>query len=115
MLETLFQDAPFLRLIGIIAALLSVVAYLPYALDTIAGRTRPQRASWCETTELMINPDYPGLCRTSPDETAKSACFMEFRNRFEPDRLSRPKSGQTTPVCAKPGLRGDNGLKTALF
>ncbi len=31
---------------GVVAAALSVLAYVPYALDTAAGRTSPQRASW---------------------------------------------------------------------
>ncbi|WP_299146831.1 hypothetical protein [uncultured Tateyamaria sp.] len=46
MLEALFQDAPFLRLIGIASALLSIFAYLPYIRHTLAGRTQPQRTSW---------------------------------------------------------------------
>ena len=35
-----------LWLIGLISAALSVIAYLPYTLDTFLGRCQPQRASW---------------------------------------------------------------------
>ncbi len=31
---------------GIASGVLSTFAYIPYIIDTIAGRTRPQRASW---------------------------------------------------------------------
>lgn len=31
---------------GLISGLLSAYAFLPYAIDTLYGRTRPQRASW---------------------------------------------------------------------
>lgn len=46
MIETLFQDTPTVVLFGILSGVLSVFAYIPYIKDTIAGRTRPQRASW---------------------------------------------------------------------
>jgi len=31
---------------GLASAVLSILAYFPYIVDTLAGRTRPQRASW---------------------------------------------------------------------
>lgn len=40
------MNAQFLLVLGLISGGLSCLAYLPYALDTMAGRTRPQRASW---------------------------------------------------------------------
>lgn len=46
MLEAIFQDGDALRRAGIASALLSCLAFLPYARDTLAGRTQPQRASW---------------------------------------------------------------------
>ena len=54
LLEALFQgdalvpllDGDPLHRVGVAAALLSIVAFLPYARDILAGRTRPQRASW---------------------------------------------------------------------
>ena len=36
----------FLAVCGVLAAVLSACAYVPYIADTITGRTRPQRASW---------------------------------------------------------------------
>lgn len=44
--EGLFQGTDALRLLGLFSALLSICAFLPYICDTLAGRTRPQRASW---------------------------------------------------------------------
>ncbi len=41
-----FQALEILHLFGITSAVLSCFAYVPYVLDTIAGRTHPQRASW---------------------------------------------------------------------
>ncbi|QBF30128.1 hypothetical protein [Thalassococcus sp. S3] len=35
-----------MRLFGITSALLSLCAFVPYASDTLRGRTQPQRASW---------------------------------------------------------------------
>ncbi len=35
-----------LLLFGVISGVLSVYAYFPYIRDTIAGRTKPERASW---------------------------------------------------------------------
>lgn len=35
-----------LVLLGILSGVLSTFAYLPYVIDTISRRTRPQRASW---------------------------------------------------------------------
>ncbi|WP_299298577.1 hypothetical protein [uncultured Tateyamaria sp.] len=46
MLEAFFQEGDALRLAGIASALLSCLAFLPYARDTLTGRTQPQRASW---------------------------------------------------------------------
>lgn len=54
MLEALFQgdilvpllDGDPLYRVGVASALLSIVAFLPYARDILAGRTQPQRASW---------------------------------------------------------------------
>jgi len=40
--------------LGLTAAVLSFVAYIPYAIDTAAGRTRPQRASWLIWSVLSI-------------------------------------------------------------
>lgn len=39
------DDARF-AVFGTIAAVLTIFAFLPYLIDTIAGRTRPKRASW---------------------------------------------------------------------
>ena len=41
-----FQDLSVLHIAAALSAVLSTYAYFPYALDTLAGRTRPQRASW---------------------------------------------------------------------
>lgn len=54
MLEAIFQGDTFMRLldgdplhrIGVVAAVLSIYAFVPYARDVVACRTRPQRASW---------------------------------------------------------------------
>lgn len=46
MIEALFQGTDALRLFGCISALLSICSFLPYIRDTLAGRTRPHRASW---------------------------------------------------------------------
>lgn len=46
MIETLFQDTPTVVLFGILSGVLSIFAYVPYIKDTLAGRTKPQRASW---------------------------------------------------------------------
>ncbi len=46
MLEALFQGGDLLRLAGILSALLGLIAFVPYALDTLRGQTHPQRASW---------------------------------------------------------------------
>ncbi len=35
-----------IRFAGILSGILSVTAFLPYILDMLTGRTRPQRASW---------------------------------------------------------------------
>lgn len=42
----LFFQAQFLVFLGVIAGLLSCFAFVPYIRDTLASRTRPQRASW---------------------------------------------------------------------
>ena len=41
-----FQDATRLTYFGVLSGVLSTFAYIPYILDTIARRTKPQRASW---------------------------------------------------------------------
>lgn len=54
MLEAIFQSVGVLPhynenalpIVGILSGLLSVFAFAPYVRDTLAGRTRPQRASW---------------------------------------------------------------------
>ena len=46
MLEALFQGGDLLRLAGLMSALLGLIAFVPYALNTLRGRTHPQRASW---------------------------------------------------------------------
>ena len=46
MFEAVFQGTDVLRLCGLISALLSVCAFIPYVRDTLIGRTQPQRASW---------------------------------------------------------------------
>ncbi len=46
MLEALFQGGDALRTAGIISALLSCFAFLPYIRDTLTGQTQPQRACW---------------------------------------------------------------------
>lgn len=45
-MEQFFSDQNHLWLLGALAGVLSTFAYLPYIVDTIAGRTEPQRASW---------------------------------------------------------------------
>ena len=42
----LFAGFSALDWFGVAAGVLSTFAYLPYILDTLAGRTNPQRASW---------------------------------------------------------------------
>ena len=62
MLEAIFQGDALVRLfgadpyhrVGIASALLSIYAFLPYARDTLAGRTQPQRASWLIWAVLSI-------------------------------------------------------------
>ena len=44
--QDLLQGTDVLRLLGLMSALLSVCAYLPYIRDTLTGVTQPQRASW---------------------------------------------------------------------
>ncbi|WP_299723197.1 hypothetical protein [uncultured Tateyamaria sp.] len=46
MIDVHFQGTDVLRLFGLVSALLSICAFLPYIRDMLAGRTRPQRASW---------------------------------------------------------------------
>lgn len=54
MLEAIFQSAGVLPLLndnaapilGILAGILSIFAFAPYVRDTLARRTRPQRATW---------------------------------------------------------------------
>ncbi|WP_299652533.1 hypothetical protein [uncultured Tateyamaria sp.] len=46
MLDVLSQGDDPLRLFGIASAVLSAYAFLPYARNTVRGRTHPQRASW---------------------------------------------------------------------
>ncbi|MFL4470016.1 hypothetical protein ACERZ8_09105 [Tateyamaria armeniaca] len=46
MLEIHFQGTDVLRLFGVVSALLSICAFLPYLRDMWTGHTRPQRASW---------------------------------------------------------------------
>jgi len=40
------ESVPLVIVFGIVSGVLSTFAYLPYAVDTIARRTQPQRASW---------------------------------------------------------------------
>lgn len=40
------SDPNLLWFLGVAAGVLSTIAYLPYIVDTTAGRTQPQRASW---------------------------------------------------------------------
>lgn len=42
----IFQWASAPWLFGILSATLSLLAYLPYVIDTLRGSTQPQRASW---------------------------------------------------------------------
>lgn len=42
---SIFNLSPF-AILGILSAVLSTFAYLPYMRDTLRGRTYPQRASW---------------------------------------------------------------------
>ena len=41
-----FPPIDTLWVFGVLSGILSLVAFLPYINDTIAGRTQPQRASW---------------------------------------------------------------------
>lgn len=41
-----FSTMSAIQFAGILSGVLGIVAYLPYIIDTIAGRTQPQRASW---------------------------------------------------------------------
>ena len=44
---TIFGDPVALLVVaGVLSGVLSTLAYLPYVVDTIKGRTQPQRASW---------------------------------------------------------------------
>ncbi|MEL7115992.1 MAG: hypothetical protein AAGP08_10435 [Pseudomonadota bacterium] len=43
-MHVLSSDA--LWLLGVTAAVIATLAYVPYLKDTLAGRTQPQRASW---------------------------------------------------------------------
>lgn len=44
---TSFSDPiAFLMFMGVLSGVLSTFAYVPYVIDTWAGRTQPQRASW---------------------------------------------------------------------
>ncbi len=43
-----------LALFGILSAVLSTIAFLPYIRDTIRGRTQPQRASWLIWSVLSV-------------------------------------------------------------
>jgi hypothetical protein len=45
MIDTLFGLGPEATF-ALLSAVLSTFAFLPYILDTLRGRTRPQRASW---------------------------------------------------------------------
>lgn len=42
----MYYDFTSLAFSGVLAAALSVFAFLPYIADTLSGRTRPQRATW---------------------------------------------------------------------
>jgi len=42
----LINSITFLAAMGILSGVLSTFAYVPYVIDTLAGRTQPQRASW---------------------------------------------------------------------
>ena len=46
MMIDLLTDPSASLLFGLAAGVLSVIAFLPYIIDTYAGRTQPQRASW---------------------------------------------------------------------
>lgn len=39
-------DVSPLVLCGVLAGILSVIAYIPYMIDTVMGRTQPERATW---------------------------------------------------------------------
>ncbi len=41
-----FDTMTHLTILGVFSGMLSIFAYIPYIIDIIAGRTRPQRASW---------------------------------------------------------------------
>lgn len=41
-----FENATRLTYFGILSGVLSTFAYIPYIIDTIARKTKPQRASW---------------------------------------------------------------------
>ena len=41
-----FDALDALWLFGLISAALSILAFLPYIIDTVTGRSQPQRASW---------------------------------------------------------------------
>ena len=47
-----YLDADAQRMVGILSAALSVIAYLPYMRDILRGKTHPQRASWLIWTLL---------------------------------------------------------------
>ena len=53
-LTKILTAAETLLFFGITAAALSTFAYLPYIRDTIAGRTKPQRASWLIWSVLSL-------------------------------------------------------------
>lgn len=43
---SIFYTLDALWLFGLISAALSILAFLPYIIDTVSGRSQPQRASW---------------------------------------------------------------------
>ena len=45
-MSDLLLEPTVLAFLGLAAGVLSTIAYLPYIIDTLAGRTQPQRASW---------------------------------------------------------------------
>ncbi len=53
-MQDLFNALGPTMMLGLISAALSTVAYLPYIRDTLAGRTKPQRASWLIWSALSI-------------------------------------------------------------
>ncbi len=65
-------DAPFLALLGLVAALLALLDPIPYVHDILRRRTRPHRATWFIWSVLAIVT----LCAQVADGATWSAAML---------------------------------------